>query len=84
MVFLVSVVAGNLTGVKKCKISKAFEGHESLRVALVRTGWELVLWVTSFGGPMSVSASDTLNLASLLRDPNSLPLEIGSSQVVAA
>ena len=27
-VFLVSVVAGNLTGVKKCEISGAFEGRE--------------------------------------------------------
>ena len=78
-VFSVSAVAGNLTGVKKCEISGAFEGCKSLRVALVQTGWELVPWVTSFGGPMGVLASDTLDLASLLGEPNSLPLEIGSS-----
>ena len=84
MVFSVSAVAGNSTGVKKCEISRAFEGCESLWVASVRTGWELVPWVTSFGGPMGVSASDTLDLASLLREPNSSPLEIRSSQVAAA
>ena len=83
-VFSVSVVAGNLTEVKKCEIYRAFEGHESLQLASVRTGWELVPWVTSFGGPMGVSASDTLDLASLLGEPNSSPLKIGSSQVVVA